>query len=647
MPVGAGVLVAAVDELPLPDEVQPDRYRLAPVAASTKATPIRMAGRCVMDTPPMRKILSNLRVVKAKARFDRLPLTGLYRQSHMRTFRVGTRGSPLARAQAEGVVAGLKAAGQDACLEIIVSTADQRPNAPIAALPDRGVFVKELDEALTSGRTDVSVHSMKDVPSERPPGIRFAAIPPREDPRDALVSFGNRPLEELEPGSTIGTGSPRRSAQIAALRADLRPVPVRGNVDTRIRKVREGEIAGAVLARAGLARLGRLGEIAQLFDLQEILPAVGQGFLGIECRADDAECAAALAPLNDADAHAAAVAERALMAALEGGCLAPLAAHAFVADGALQLQAAVFSLDGRRAVRAAGTGTPSDPESLGRNVAARLMAGGARDVLSSARRPLAGRRILVTRAKEQAGEFSALLTALGADVLEFPLIRIEPPVDPAPLREAVASLGSFEWVVFTSVNGVEGFVSEMDRRGVPRSALSSRRIAAIGPATAEALVERGLHADVVPPEFRAESLGESLTVAGVSGTSVLLARAQETRDALDRSLAAAGALVTAVAVYRTVAEETAGPAMIAELSTRPIAAITFASPSTVKAFCQAVRTAGGDPVALASTTRVAVIGPVTASAAREAGLAVTIEAPEFTLPALANALARHFAGELK
>ncbi len=258
--------------------------------------------------------------------------------------------------------------------------------------------------------------------------------------------------------------------------------------------------------------------------------------------------------------------------------------------------------------------------------------------------PLAGRRIVVTRAESQAPEFTALLAGLGAIVVETALIRIEPPADPAPVRAAIAALATFEWVVFTSTNGVERFAAEMERQGTPREALASRRLAAIGPATAESLAARGWKAEVVPPEFRAESLGDALAAAGVTGKKVLLARAEETREALDRSLAAAGALVTAVSVYRTVATDSTGAALIRELSSGSVAAITFASPSTVKAFCRAVRSAGGDPVSMAAKTCVAVIGPVTANAARDAGLSVDLEAAEYTLPAMATALARHFGG---
>jgi hydroxymethylbilane synthase len=285
-----------------------------------------------------------------------------------------------------GLVADAVKAKTGRDVELVeITTAGDRSSAPVASL-GVGVFVSALREALAAKEIDFAVHSYKDLPTAEPEGLRIVAVPLREDPRDVLVARDGLTLTGLPAGSRLGTGAVRRIAQIAALGRGLECVPIRGNVDTRLRKVAEGELDGVVLARAGLARLGRAAEATEILDPALMLPAPAQGALAVECRDDDGELVELLAALDDPGTRAAVTAERALLAELEAGCSAPVAALAEVADDRgreIHLRGAVFSPDGRFAVRLTRAGTLADAEEVGRRLAGELLAEGADSVLGS------------------------------------------------------------------------------------------------------------------------------------------------------------------------------------------------------------------------------------------------------------------------
>jgi len=297
--------------------------------------------------------------------------------------RLGTRTSALARAQADQVRAALVARHPGLAVELvgIRTTGDRLARGPLAAAGGKGLFVKEIEEALLAGTIDCAVHSMKDVPVRLARGCVIAAVPPRADPRDVLVGGGA--LAALRPGTRIGTASLRRRAQLLARRRDLAVAMLRGNVDTRLARWRAGEVDCLVLAAAGLARLGVVVPEAQPLGTDELLPAVGQGALALECRADDAHTRALLAAIEDPTAAAAVAAERAFLAALGGDCNTPLAAHATVADGRLRLRAEVLSPDGARRLAAADDAPIAEAEPLGARLAAELVARGAGALLGA------------------------------------------------------------------------------------------------------------------------------------------------------------------------------------------------------------------------------------------------------------------------
>ncbi len=294
--------------------------------------------------------------------------------------RLGTRASLLATTQSRWVADRLAAALDREVVLVEVTTTGDRNGAPLAQLGGTGVFVSALREALLDGRIDVAVHSLKDLPTAPAAGIALAAVPLREDPRDAVVARDGLTLGELPVGSRVGTGSPRRAAQLHALGLGLEIVDIRGNVDTRIRKVREGAYDAVVLARAGLARIDRLDEATEVLDPLQMLPAPGQGALAVETRDDDG-LAAEVAVLDDVRSRAAVTAERAVLATLEGGCAAPIGVLAEVVEGEhdeeLWVRAVALSPDGTLAVRMSATGDPADAAGVGSRLASDMLAEGA------------------------------------------------------------------------------------------------------------------------------------------------------------------------------------------------------------------------------------------------------------------------------
>ena len=303
--------------------------------------------------------------------------------------RIGTRGSLLATTQAGTIRDQLIARGHDAEL-VIISTAGDLSSAPVAEI-GVGVFTAALREAIADGRVDMAVHSYKDLPTAADDRFVIAAVPRREDPRDALVARDGLVLGELPVGSVIGTSSVRRAAQLRALGLGLEICPLRGNLDTRLNRVSSGDLDGILVARAGLARLGRLSDVTETLEPVQMLPAPGQGALAVECRSGDTALAALLAELDDPDTRTAVTAERVLLADLEAGCSAPVGAIAEVVESIdedgrvfeeLSLRACVAAADGSDVIRASGIGNPGRAAELGLSVAAELLELGARELMS-------------------------------------------------------------------------------------------------------------------------------------------------------------------------------------------------------------------------------------------------------------------------
>jgi len=305
----------------------------------------------------------------------------------MKHLRIGTRGSVLAKWQAEFVRKQIfQATGIEGEIIIIKTTGDKLQQTSLSQIGGQGIFIKELEDALVEESIDIAVHSVKDIPTQVPPRLSFPAICRREDVRDCLVSGNGANLANLRRGARVGTGSLRRQAQIRHARPDLDVRDLRGNVDTRLRKVEAGEYDAVMLAKAGLDRLGWAHRISETLSPEICMPAVGQGALGIECRASDEEISAALEKLNDAETRAAIIAERTLLSVLEGGCQVPLGAWGRIERDELVLDACVCSLDGLQYVKQRATAPRDQARALGQRMAKLLIDAGAQNILEQVSR---------------------------------------------------------------------------------------------------------------------------------------------------------------------------------------------------------------------------------------------------------------------
>ena len=311
---------------------------------------------------------------------------GAWHNAAMQHLRIATRRSTLALWQAEHVAGLLRARqpGLEVSLVPVVTTGDRIQDRPLAAVGGKGLFIKELEVAIAEGRAELAVHSMKDVPAELPPGFLIAAVLPRADPRDAFVSRRHAAFAALPPGARVGTSSLRRESMLRAARPDLDVVPLRGNVDTRLRKLDDGDLDAIILAAAGLMRLGLGGRITEFLEPRISLPAVGQGIVGIECR-DEAMLRAVLAPLDDGPTRECLTAERALSARLEGGCTSPIAGYARHVAGLLEIEGLVGAPQGSPVYRDRTQGPPGEAAAMGCRLAERLLAAGAGALLASLR----------------------------------------------------------------------------------------------------------------------------------------------------------------------------------------------------------------------------------------------------------------------
>jgi hydroxymethylbilane synthase len=298
---------------------------------------------------------------------------------------LGSRGSKLALWQANFIQAQLERAhAVEVRIEVIRTTGDKITDVPLAQVGGtKALFTKEIEEALLAKRVDLAVHSLKDLPVQLPPGLIVGAMPAREDPHDVLIARRGERWDKLAPGARVGTSSLRRQLQLKRLRSDLHIEPLRGNLDTRLRKLDEGRYDAIVVALAGLKRMGWADRATQIFSAEEMVPAIGQGALAIEVREDDAEVRNALAGLRDPATEAATEAERSFLARLGGGCQVPLAAHARVKGEALHLVGVVVSLDGEQAVRGEESGEAGEAGAIGKRLAERLLAQGAEEILDA------------------------------------------------------------------------------------------------------------------------------------------------------------------------------------------------------------------------------------------------------------------------
>jgi hydroxymethylbilane synthase len=298
--------------------------------------------------------------------------------------RIGSRGSPLALVQAELIRSLIKAKFPEIKIElhIIRTTGDKILDSPLSKIGGKGVFVKEIEDALVREEIDIAVHSMKDLPASLPRGLAIGAVAKRHDPRDALVSSSDVKFHELPKGAKVGTSSLRRQAQLLHLRSDIQIVPIRGNVDTRLRRVRSEGLDSAVLALAGLERMGFKNEVTEIFPVDVLLPAPGQGILAVECREDDIEINEILSQINHKDSSISGFSERAFLSTLGGGCQVPVGCYARIKEERINIMGLIASPDGGEIIKEEIEGSLEIHESLGKELALRILNEGGRDILS-------------------------------------------------------------------------------------------------------------------------------------------------------------------------------------------------------------------------------------------------------------------------
>lgn len=536
--------------------------------------------------------------------------------------RLGTRGSALARAQSAVIGDALADVSGSTWREVIIRTSGDDTALSLNQPGSPGLFVAALRKALVDGVVDVIVHSYKDLPSAPAAGITVAAIPVREDSRDALVSHGDCRLQDLPAGAVVGTSSPRRAAAIRAVRPDLAVKPIRGNVDTRIRKVREGEYDATVLALAGLRRIGRENEIAQVFSMDELLPAPAQGALAVECRADDAAMITALRALDDPASRLVTAAEREVLVGIGASCTTAVAAAAVFSDGRLTLRAALVNEHGVAHSEATRTAVMAvddvmSARVLGMRTAADLLG----DPDSSP--------VLLVRSDGNERDAASLI-ADGVAVVCDPYVRIEPVQSPGLLDVIEANPDC--WLLVSSPMTIPSWAASVGE-DMLRSTLTGRRAAATGERTADTLRTFGCAEVLVSKEPSAQGLVAAMSQ--IDPGIAVFPKGDLALPTVPDGLRELGWQVIEAIVYKTSTVEHI-PASVALIRERGVAAIVFRSPSAVRALTAFVTPDPSIPIICGGAT--------TAAAARAAGLEVAMVAASPSSESVAAAVAQVMRG---
>jgi hydroxymethylbilane synthase len=538
-----------------------------------------------------------------------------------RPIRIGTRGSALALAQADLVARAVEGEGRPHRIVVVETEGDRR--APDTTWGE-GAFVAAIEQALLDGRVDVAVHSAKDVPTEEDARLRIAAYLPRADPRDALVARAPdvRSLDDLPAGAVVGTDSPRRSAFVRAHRPDLVVRPLHGNVDTRLRRLDEGEADALVLAVAGLARLGREDRISAYLEPAVVPPAPGQGAIAVQIRADDAPLLALGAVLDDRRTRAAVEAERAFLRATGGGCRSPVGALGRLAADRLHLLAGVAAdAWARPVVEAIDVPLPDASAAVfrfGQQLAARAAA--------SDERPT----VVVTRPDGADGRLADELARTGLAVRSVPAIETRALDPSADLDGAIVAALEADWLVATSPVGARLLVGHVRRLG---TRARSRQWAAIGEATAASLAPLAGPEVWRPSRATADALARELPIG--PDASVGIVRGRLAGDTLEEALRRRGAVVRPAVLYETQeAPASSVPLLAAALERSPVG-VVLASPSAVRGLLALAGARSAEVRAIPALC----IGPTTGSAARDAGFSDVREAPSPTAEAVAGVVA--------
>ncbi len=549
--------------------------------------------------------------------------------------RIGTRGSALALAQARLVREALGQAGERSQIVAIETEGDRR--APDTAWGE-GAFVAAIECALLAGHVDIAVHSAKDVPTGPDPRLRIGAYLPRADPRDALVVRADalqRRLDDLPPGSRVGTDSPRRTGFLLARRPDLKVHPLHGNVDTRLRRLEAGETDALVLACAGLDRLGLGDLIAERLEPSLVPPAPGQGAIAVQARSDDVRTLGFLAALDDAPTRLAVEAERAFLSAAGGGCRSPIGALATIDGDVLAVLGGYARPDGSHTVFGHRRGPVGAGPALARELAAELGA----DAGSRTTWRMRAGRVLVTRAADQGDELVSRLRQAGLDAVRVPTIAIELRSPSRDLEATARRLGSYAWVVITSANGARALLGAAGHANLGSDAPSW---GAIGPATRRILEGAGIEVGFEPSQSSGKTMAAELPLA--AGDRVLVVRGDLADEDVPLGLRARGATVDDLIGYRTREAPESSRSLLREaIADGTFDAVVFTSGSTVRGL---VALAAAESIDVVSIPAVC-IGPETAAEARRLGFRVVAVSATPDSAALAAATAAALVAQME
>lgn len=563
--------------------------------------------------------------------------------STVRELTIGTRRSQLALWQTEYIARQWRARFPEIATRThsVITRGDREADLPLPKIGGKGLFTEELDRLLLAGEIDCAVHSLKDLPTDLAEGIALGAILSREDPRDVWICPGGYGWEELPCGARVGTSSLRRQAQILVRRPDLKIEPIRGNVPTRIEQALRGDFDAIVIAGAGVSRLGLQAHITAWLPADVMLPAPGQGALAVTCRAEDQETRERLRALHDAPVADCTLAEREFLAALGGGCAAPIAALATpltAQPAAIRLTGRVASVDGQEMITATATGV--DPYSLARGLAEEVLQRGAKRLLNhwrAAHAPpavaggqrLAGWRVAVTRAADECRPLCELLSREGAQAISIPALQFRLLGTAEEIQKSLNPLAPQDWVIVTSAHAIR-FLIQLEPRATIW--LDNVRIACVGPATAEAVRETSLQVSFIPSRFTGACLAEELPLLGTP--RVLWLRPRVADEHFAQRMAERGVGVEAIPIYETVAppfDDTHEEALAAGID-----AVLFASASAAEHFLTEL---AERPHRLARRPIYACIGPTTAEAVRAFGIEPEVVSPRHTFEGLVEALA--------
>lgn len=546
----------------------------------------------------------------------------------MKKIIIGARGSKLSQIQTRIIKNLLFAQNPKLHIEIkvITTTGDKNMNPIPLDTIGKGWFTKELDKALLQETIDLAVHSLKDLPEVLPEELCIAAIPEREDAREALISRNGLSIDDLPKGAIIGTDSTRRKAQILHKRTDLVVKSLRGNINRRLEKFDTGEYDALILAVAGLKRLGLMSRITEYFSISDLIPSPGQGALAVVSRKSDVTLNVLLQKINHQPTMSEVTAERAFSKAFGGGCKMPIGAYAKSTGTTLKLSGMVGSLDGKKVAIATALSNTAHPEQLGKKLAEQLLK----------KAPWYNRKrfVVVTRPEKDNDILSKQLEKIGVNIFSYPTITISKNLSDKILKNYLQDVSSFDWVVFTSKNGVRYFMDALERLKIDKIQFATKRIAAVGTTTADEIKRHKLPVHFMPSKFTTNDLGHEFPQ--VKGKKLLLVRSILGNPEFEKILQKKGATVITIPIYKTRSINPNIKKLNLLNQKGQISCITFTSPSTVDGFIQNLE--GLKQKNEIFSLPVLSIGPVTTEAAKKHGFQVIYTAKTHTLEGMLTKL---------